>query len=296
MEVGERRKQNDAVPMSVVLKESIEGIDRRFHSDTHISGLCSGFVDLDEMTSGMHPGDLIVIAGRPSMGKTSLAMNIAEHVAIKEEKTVAVFSLEMPKVQLSDRLLSSVGKIQFSKIRSGKLDDDEWNRLTVATGKLNTDRIVIDDTSSIGVMEMRISLRRIQRKHGLGLVLIDYIQLMNGDGENRTQQISHISRGLKAIAKDFNVPVIALSQLSREVEKRPNRRPVMSDLRDGGSIEQDADVIAFIYRDEVYNKDTQHKGVAEILVRKQRNGPTEDVRLSFLGEYTRFENFGWHAA
>ncbi len=295
MEVGERRKANEAVLVSAVLSDVVNGIDERFHSDSAISGLASGFSDLDEMTCGFQPGDLIIVAGRPSMGKTSFAMNIAEHVALKDDKTVAVFSLEMPKAQLVNRLLSCAGKIPFQRIRSGKLVDEDWNKLTHVVGKLQTnEKIVIDDTSGIGVMEMRSSLRRVKRQYGLEMIIVDYLQLMSGAGEeNRTQEISNISRGLKAIAKDFNVPLIALSQLSRNVEARADKRPVMSDLRESGAIEQDADTIMFVYRDEQYNPDSQDKGIAEILVRKQRNGPTGEVRLAFLSEYTRFENLSW---
>jgi replicative DNA helicase len=294
MEVGERRKANEAVPINSVLTEVINGIDERFHSDGSISGLASGFNDLDEMTSGFQPGDLIIVAGRPSMGKTSFAMNIAEHVAMKDGKIVAVFSLEMPRAQLVNRLLSCIGKIPFQRIRTGKLINDDWTRLTDTVGKIQSgEKIIIDDTSSIGVMEMRSSLRRIKRQYGLDLIIVDYLQLMNGLGENRTQEISGITRGLKSIAKDFNVPMLALSQLSRDVEKRSDKRPVMSDLRESGSIEQDADTIMFIYREEQYDPDTQDKGIAEVLIRKQRNGPTGEVRLAFLGEYTRFENLSW---
>lgn len=296
MDVGERRKANEAVTAGSVLVEVIDGIDKRFHSQTEISGLASGFADLDEMTSGFQPGDLVIVAGRPSMGKTSFAMNIAEHVALREHKTVAIFSLEMPRAQLVSRMLSGIGRIPFQRLRSGKLAGDDWDKLTAAAGKLNeSEKIIIDDTSSIGVMEMRSSLRRIKRQYGLDLIIVDYLGLMTGTGENRTQEIGGISRGLKAITKDFNVPLIALSQLSREVEKRNDKRPNMSDLRDSGSIEQDADTIMFVYRDEVYDQDSRDKGIAEIIMRKQRNGPTGDVRLAFLGEYTRFENLHYGA-
>lgn len=291
MDVGDRRKASEAVTAASVLTEVIGGIDQRFHSQDALSGLASGFHDLDEMTSGFQSGDLVIVAGRPSMGKTSFSMNIAEHVALRENKTVAIFSLEMPKAQLVSRMLSGIGRIPFQRIRSGKLAGDDWDKLTAAAGKLHaSEKIIIDDTSSIGIMEMRTSLRRIRRMYGLDLVIVDYLGLMTGTGENRTQEVSNISRGLKAIAKDFNVPLIALSQLSRGVENRNDKRPTMADLRDSGAVEQDADTVMFVYRDEVYDPDTKDKGTAEIIVRKQRNGPIGDVRLTFLGEYTRFEN------
>jgi replicative DNA helicase len=246
------------------------------------------------MTSGLQPADLIIVAGRPSMGKTTFAMNIAENVAIKTDKPVAVFSMEMPGDSLAMRMMSSLGRIDQHKVRTGKLDDDEWPRLTSAINLLAETKLFIDDTAALTPTEVRARARRLTRDHGqLGLIVLDYLQLMQSpsSGENRVQQISDISRGLKALAKELNVPVVALSQLNRNLEQRPNKRPVMSDLRESGSIEQDADVIVFIYRDEVYNEDSPDKGIAEIIIGKQRNGPIGTSRLTFLGQYTRFENY-----
>jgi replicative DNA helicase len=242
----------------------------------------------------MQRSDLIIIAGRPSMGKTSFAMNMAEHIAIAEQLPVAVFSMEMPDEQLVMRMLSSLGRIDQRKVRTGKLDDDDWPRLTSALGILKEARLYIDDTPALTPTELRARARRLKREQpSLGLIVIDYLQLMQvpGTKENRATEISEISRALKALAKELEVPIIALSQLNRSLEQRPNKRPVMSDLRESGAIEQDADVIVFIYRDEVYNEDSPDKGTAEIIIGKQRNGPIGTVRLTFLGQYTRFESF-----
>jgi replicative DNA helicase len=248
------------------------------------------------MTSGLQPSDLIIIAGRPSMGKTSLALNIAENVAIEKKLPVAVFSMEMASNQLTTRLIGSVGKVDQHKMRTGQLDDDDWEKLTDALGQLNEAPIHIDEGSALNSFEVRARSRRLQRQAGqLGLIVVDYIQLMAApggkQGENRATEISEISRSLKALAKELNVPVVALSQLNRSLEQRPDKRPVMSDLRESGAIEQDADVILFIYRDEVYNPESADKGLAEIIVAKQRNGPIGRVKLTFLGQYTRFENY-----
>jgi replicative DNA helicase len=246
------------------------------------------------MTSGLQNSDLVIIAGRPSMGKTSFAMNLVENAAIKNRSPVAVFSMEMPGEQLVMRMMSSLGRIDQHKIRTGKLEDTDWPRLTSAVGILNDAPIYIDDTPGLTPMEVRARARRIKREHGLGLIVIDYLQLMQGSGktsENRATEISEISRSLKGLAKELSVPVIALSQLNRGLEQRPNKRPIMSDLRESGAIEQDADVIVFIYRDEVYNEDSPDKGTAEIIIGKQRNGPIGISRLTFLGQYTRFENY-----
>jgi replicative DNA helicase len=246
------------------------------------------------MTSGLQNSDLIIVAGRPSMGKTSFAMNLVENAAIKSRSPVAVFSMEMPGEQLVMRMMSSLGRIDQHKIRTGKLDDTDWPRLTSAVGILNDAPIFIDDTPGMTPMEVRARARRIKREHGLGMIVIDYLQLMQGSGnssENRATEISEISRSLKGLAKELSVPVIALSQLNRGLEQRPNKRPIMSDLRESGAIEQDADVIVFIYRDEVYNEDSPDKGTAEIIIGKQRNGPIGTSRLTFLGQYTRFENY-----
>lgn len=281
-------------PIKSLLSAAIDRIDTLFRSEGHLTGVSTGFTDFDEMTSGMQPSDLIIIAGRPSMGKTTFAMNIAEHVAIREKVPVAVFSMEMPGEQLAMRMMSSLGRIDQHRVRTGKLEDDEWPRMTSAINILADTALFIDDTAALTPTEVRARCRRLCREHGqLGLVVLDYLQLMQspGSGENRVAEISDISRSLKALAKELNVPVIALSQLNRNLEQRPNKRPVMSDLRESGSIEQDADLITFIYRDEVYHPDTADKGTAEIIIAKQRNGPIGTTRLTFLGQYTRFENF-----
>ncbi|HFD11566.1 MAG TPA: replicative DNA helicase [Crenotrichaceae bacterium] len=292
-EQGHRGKAGFS-PIRSLLSEAVERIETLFQGDGGITGVTTGFRDLDDMTSGLQPSDLIIIAGRPSMGKTSFAMNLAETVAIKEQKPVAVFSMEMPGVQLAMRMMSSLGRIDQSKVRTGKLTPDEWPRLTSAMSLLSSAPMFIDDTPALTPIELRARSRRLTREHGqLGLIVIDYLQLMQSpsSGENRTAEISEISRSLKALAKELDVPVIALSQLNRNLEQRPNKRPVMSDLRESGSIEQDADVIMFIYRDEVYNEDSPDIGKAEIIIGKQRNGPIGHVSLTFLGQYTRFENF-----
>lgn len=284
------------VDITALLSRATDRLDLLYQTKGAITGLATGFTDFDEMTSGLQPGDMVVIAGRPSMGKTSFAMNIAEYAAIKQDKPVMVFSLEMPAEQLVLRMISSLGRIDQHKVRTGQLSDSDWPRVTSAVSVLSESKLYVDDTPALTPMELRTRARRVARKHGgLSLILIDYLQLMTSPGsrENRTNEISEISRSLKAIAKEFNVPVIALSQLNRGLEQRTDKRPIMSDLRESGAIEQDADLIAFIYRDEVYNEDSPNKGVAEIIIRKQRNGPIGDFRLTFLGQYTRFEN---HAA
>jgi replicative DNA helicase len=281
------------VPLKSLLTRAVDRIDELFRSDSAITGVSTGFKDLDDMTSGLQPGDLIIVAGRPSMGKTSLAMNIAENAAIGNKTPVAIYSMEMPGEQLAMRMMASLGRINAHKVRTGKLDDDDWPRLTHAIGLLAEAPIFIDDTPALNPLELRTRARRLKREHGLGLIVVDYLQLMQSPetSENRATEISSITRALKGLAKELNVPMIALSQLNRSLEQRPNKRPVMSDLRESGAIEQDADVIFFIYRDEVYNEDSQDKGTAEIIIGKQRNGPTGKVKLTFLGEYTRFENF-----
>ncbi|HYE35583.1 MAG TPA: replicative DNA helicase [Methylocaldum sp.] len=289
-----RRGGSGFKPIKTLLSAAIDRIEMLFHKEGHITGASTGFTDFDEKTSGLQPSDLIIIAGRPSMGKTTFAMNLAEHVAIKEQIPVAVFSMEMPGEQLAMRMMSSLGRIDQHRVRTGKLEDDEWPRMTSAINILAETKLFIDDTAALTPTEVRARCRRLTREHGqLGLVVLDYLQLMQSpsSGENRVAQISDISRSLKALAKELNVPVIALSQLNRNLEQRPNKRPVMSDLRESGSIEQDADIIVFIYRDEVYNPETSDKGSAEIIIAKQRNGPIGTVRLTFLGQYTRFENF-----
>ncbi len=281
-------------PIKSLLVKAIERIDRLHQSNNAITGLPTGFGDLDERTSGLQNADLIIVAGRPSMGKTSLAMNIAENVAIETQRPVAVFSMEMPGDSLAMRMMSSLGRIDQHRVRTGKLEDDEWPRLTSAVNMLSRTKIYIDDTPALSPTEVRARARRLKREHGdLALIVLDYLQLMQAPDqrENRVAEISAISRSLKALAKELDIPVIALSQLNRSLEQRPNKRPVMSDLRESGAIEQDADLIVFIYRDEVYHEDSKDKGVAEIIIAKQRNGPIGTVRLTFLGKYTKFENF-----
>ena len=291
-EQGARGQQGFASIKELLVK-AVDRIDTLFHQDDPITGVPTGWGEFDEMTSGLQPGELIIVAGRPSMGKTSFSMNIAEHAAIKSGVPTAVFSMEMPGESLAMRMLSSLGRIDQHRVRTGKLDGDDWPRLTSAMGILAEAPMYIDDSPALSPNELRARARRLSREHGLGLIVIDYLQLMqvHGSSENRTNEISEISRSLKALAKELEVPVIALSQLNRSLEQRPNKRPVMSDLRESGAIEQDADLIVFIYRDEVYNEDSEQKGTAEIIIGKQRNGPIGTVRLTFLGQYTRFENF-----
>ena len=261
-----------------------------------VTGIPTGFDDLDERTSGFQPGDLIIVAGRPSMGKTAFSLNIAENVALDTKKAVAVFSMEMGATQLATRMIGSVGRLDQHRMRNGNLEDEDWVRLTTALGRLNDAPIFIDEGAGLSSFDVRARARRLHRQTGgLGLIVVDYLQLMSGTSgrasENRATEISEISRSLKSLAKELDVPVVALSQLNRSVEQRPDKRPVMSDLRESGAIEQDADLILFIYRDEVYNPDSEDKGTAEIIIAKQRNGPIGRVRLTFLGQHTRFENF-----
>ena len=279
-----------------LLPQVADRIDKLFQRDnpSDVTGIPTGYKDLDMMTSGLQPGDLIIIAGRPSMGKTSLALNMCEYVSIDTGLPTAVFSMEMASTQLVSRLIGSVGKLNQHKMRTGQLDDNDWEKLSYALGQLNEAPIFIDEGSALNPYEVRARARRLHKQCGrLGLIVIDYLQLMGSAGstENRATEISEISRSLKALAKELNVPVIALSQLNRSVEQRPDKRPVMSDLRESGAIEQDADVIMFIYRDEVYNPETPDKGIAEIILAKQRNGPVGRVKLTFLGEFTKFENY-----
>ena len=279
-----------------LLTQVVERIDMLYHQDnpSEITGVPTGFTDLDQKTSGLQPGDLIIIAGRPSMGKTSLALNIAEYVGIELHLPVAVFSMEMSGTQLVMRMMGSVGRLDQHKVRTGKLQDDDWQKLTHAVGKLNDAAIYIDESGALTAPQLQARARRLHRQcGGLGLLVIDYLQLMSGagEGENRATEISQISRSLKALAKELNVPVVALSQLNRSLEQRTNRRPIMSDLRESGAIEQDADLILFIYRDEVYNPETKDKGMAEIIIGKQRHGPIGTIPLTFLPEFTRFENY-----
>jgi len=281
--------------IKTVLAGAIERINQLFEADSAITGLETGFTDLDEMTSGLQGSDLVIVAGRPSMGKTTFAMNIAEHAAMTADKPVAVFSMEMPAEQLALRLISSLGRVELQKIRTGNLAEQDWPRITSAITMLNQKRsIFIDDTPALTPTDLRARSRRLARENGLSLIVIDYLQLMKvaNSKENRATEISEISGSLKALAKELNVPIVALSQLNRSLEQRPDKRPVMSDLRESGAIEQDADVIMFIYRDEVYHpEDESSHGKAEILIRKQRNGPIGSCALTFLGKFTRFENY-----
>jgi replicative DNA helicase len=274
----------------------VERIDELYsrEGDNEVTGVPTGFADLDKMTSGLQEGDLIIVAGRPSMGKTAFSINIGEHVAMDTGLPVLVFSMEMGGSQLAMRMLGSVGRLDQNRLRTGRLNDEDWPRLTHAIQKLNETQIYIDETPALTPVELRARARRQARQCGkLGLIIVDYLQLMssNSHGENRATEISEISRNLKGLAKELNCPVIALSQLNRSLEQRPNKRPIMSDLRESGAIEQDADLILFIYRDEVYNPDSADIGTAEIIVGKQRNGPIGHCRLTFIGQFTKFENF-----
>ncbi|PJA57348.1 MAG: replicative DNA helicase, partial [Rhodocyclales bacterium CG_4_9_14_3_um_filter_68_10] len=294
-EAGARSRQGFE-SIQPVLGRVVDRITELYDSNnpSDVTGLPTGFVDLDQKTSGLHPGDTVVVAGRPSMGKTAFALNIAEHVAIHIGLPVAIFSMEMPAEQLALRFLSSYGRLDQHRVRTGKLNEDEWDRLTHALGPLHEAPIYIDDSGGLTAVDLRARARRLYRQCGkLGLVVIDYLQLMSAvrQGENRATEISEISRSIKALAKELAVPVIAISQLSRKPEERNDKRPLMSDLRESGAIEQDADLILMMYRDEYYNQDSKDKGIAEVNIGKQRNGPTGTIRLTFLGEYTRFENY-----
>ncbi|MBI5627223.1 MAG: replicative DNA helicase [Nitrosomonadales bacterium] len=295
-EAGSKGKQG-FIAMPPLLTEVVQRIETLYGRDnpSDITGTATGFTDLDRMTSGLQAGDLIIVAGRPSMGKTAFSINIAENVAMDSKLPVAIFSMEMGASQLAMRMLGSVGKLNQHDLRTGRLQDDDWGRLTHALGKLNDAPIYIDESAALSALDLRARSRRLHRQNeGLGLIVVDYLQLMSSNAgkasENRATEISEISRSLKALAKELHVPVIALSQLNRSLEQRPNKRPVMSDLRESGAIEQDADLILFIYRDEVYNSDSPDKGKAEIIIGKQRNGPIGKVELAFRGEYTRFDN------
>jgi len=296
-EAGAKTKQG-FVKIDPLLTETVERIDMLYSRENKndVIGLATGFVDLDRYTSGLQQGELIVIAGRPSMGKTALAMNMAEHAALESKKAVAVFSMEMSGPQLAMRMIGSVGRVDQHQLRTGTFKEEDWPRLVDAVGKLNDAQIYIDDTAGLNALEVRSRARRLHRQcGGLSMILVDYLQLMSGTAnsrdENRATEIAEISRSLKGLAKELKLPVVALSQLNRSVDSRQDKRPMMSDLRESGAIEQDADVILFIYRDEVYNPDTPRKGIAEIIIAKQRNGPVGKVDLTFIGRHTRFENY-----
>lgn len=290
-------RQNEYHEIEVLMKETVERIQELYArgGSNEITGVATGFIDLDKMTSGLQKGDLVIVAGRPSMGKTSFAMNIAEHVAIKEGLPVLIFSMEMSATQLASRMLGSVGRVNQGRLRTGKLNDEEWPRVSQSIGLLTKAPMLIDETGSLNSLELRARARRMARKYGnVGLIVIDYLQLMAGKGsgpsENRATEISEISRSLKSLAKEMQCPVMALSQLNRSLENRENKRPMMSDLRESGAIEQDADLILFIYRDEVYHPETDAVGIAEVIIGKQRNGPIGPVKLSWQGEFTKFDN------
>lgn len=293
-EISENKVRTSFFPIRDIVKDSFRSIEDLYSRKELITGVPTGFERLDDLTAGLQKSELIIIAGRPSMGKTAFALNIAMHAAMKEQMPVAVFSLEMSKEQLAFRLLSSEAKVDAQRLRKGFLGETDWPKLTTAAGRLSEAPLFIDDTPAITVLEMKAKSRRLKADTGLGLIVVDYIQLMRSGSyrESREQEISEISRSLKALAKELKVPVVALSQLNRKVEDRTNRRPQMADLRESGAIEQDADVIAFIYRDEVYDRseDNINKGIAEIIIAKQRNGPTDTVKLAFVDKYTSFEN------
>jgi len=300
-EQSSRGKQG-FMEMPALVADVVKHIDALYHrEDTQdITGISTGYLDLDQMTSGLQKGDLIIVAGRPSMGKTAFAVNIAENIGIDCHLPVALFSMEMSAAQLVVRMLGSVGRLEQHKIKTGRLHDDEWSKLTFAAGQLSEAPIYIDETAGLGVFELRARARRLARQFGgqLGLIVIDYLQLMQGSGreQNRAMELGEISRSLKILARELQVPVIALSQLSRSVEQRPNKRPMMSDLRESGAIEQDADLILFMYRDEYYHPESADKGLAEVIVGKHRNGPTGTIRLIFQGHFSRFENAAKHGS
>ena len=280
-----------------LLAEAVDKIEELFKTKQTVTGVPTGFVDLDTKTSGLQGGDLVIVAGRPSMGKTSFSMNLVEYAAINQNLPVAVFSMEMPGAQLATRMLASLSRVNSTRLRTGQLENEDWPKLTSAMSLLQDKNIYIDDTPALSPLEVRTRARRLaaEHEHGLGMIMLDYLQLMrgsdSGNSENRTLEISNITRSLKGLAKELDCPIIVLSQLNRSLEQRPNKRPVMSDLRESGAIEQDADLIMFIYRHEVYEPETDQKGLAEIIIGKQRNGPIGMVRLAFLGEFTRFENY-----
>ncbi|WMJ80095.1 replicative DNA helicase [Clostridium sp. MB40-C1] len=289
-DIAQNRTTSDFECISDVLERGFEQIEKIFNNKGQTTGIATGFPELDTKTSGLQPGDMILIAARPSMGKTTFAMNIAQYSALREGKSVVVFSLEMAKEQLAYRLLCAEANIDMLKLRTGDLDEGAWERIAKASGPIASSKIYIDDTAGISVMEMRSKCRRIKMEYGIDLIVIDYLQLMSGSSrsESRQQEVSEISRSIKALAKEMHCPVIALSQLSRAPEQRADHRPMLSDLRESGSIEQDADIVMFLYRDEYYNKETEDKNVAECIIAKQRNGPTGTVKLAWLGQYSKF--------
>lgn len=295
-DIAERRIRQGFVDMGEIIKESFRTIDQLSQSKDVVTGLATGFVDIDEMTSGLQKGELVIVAGRPAMGKTSFCLNVAQHAAQRAGETVGLFSLEMSRAQLALRLLCADARIDAHRLRTGKLTEKDWARLAKAYTDLAQARIFIDDSATVTPLEMRAKCRRLKAEHGLGLVIVDYLQLVTSGGrvENRQQELSAISRSMKGLAKELDVPVIALSQLSRAPEARPDKRPQLSDLRESGAIEQDADIVMFIFREEEYKPTDENRGIAEIIIGKQRNGPTGNRRLAFIKEFTRFENLEWH--
>ncbi len=291
-ELLQKRNSSDYVPIRQVVMNAMNRIEAASRNKGVVTGIPTGFIDLDYRTAGMQPSDLILVAARPSMGKTAFVLNIAQYVAFKQNETVAIFSLEMSKEQLVNRLFSLESKVDSQHIRTGNLTDPEWEKLIESAGIIGKSKLIIDDTPGISISELRSKCRKYKLEHGLKMIIIDYLQLMSGSGrtDSRQQEISDISRSLKALARELSVPVMALSQLSRAVEQRPDHRPMLSDLRESGAIEQDADVVMFIYRDDYYNKDTELKGVAEIIIAKQRNGPIGTINLAWLPDYTKFAN------
>lgn len=289
----QRRNMDDFVPIRQVVMNAMDRIEKASHNKGNVTGVATGFIDLDYRTAGMQPSDLILVAARPSMGKTAFVLNIAQYVAFKQHQTVAIFSLEMSKEQLVNRLFSMESKVDSQHLRTGNLSDDEWEKLIESAGIIGKSNLIIDDTPGISISELRSKCRKYKLEHHLDMIIIDYLQLMSGSGrgtDSRQQEISDISRSLKALARELNVPVLALSQLSRAVEQRPDHRPMLSDLRESGAIEQDADVVMFIYRDDYYNKDTEKRNIAEIIIAKQRNGPIGTVELVWLPDFTKFGN------
>lgn len=291
-DIVQQNTSGDYVPIKEVVLNALDKIELASKTKGNVTGIPTGFIDLDYKTAGFQPSDLILVAARPSMGKTALVLNIAQHMAFRENVTVAVFSLEMSKEQLVNRLLSLESRVDSQSIRTGNLSDEDWAKLIEGAGVIGQSNLIIDDTPGISVMELRSKCRKYKLEHNLGIIIIDYLQLMTGSkrSESRQQEISDISRSLKAIARELNVPVVALSQLSRAVEQRPDHRPMLSDLRESGAIEQDADVVMFIYRDDYYNKDTAKPNVAEIIIAKQRNGAIGTIELAWLPQYTKFAN------
>ena len=290
----QNRNAGEYVPIRQVVMNALEKVEKASKSKGTVTGIPTGFIDLDYKLSGLQPSDLVLVAARPSMGKTAFVLNIAQYVAFKKDKCTAIFSLEMSKEQLVNRLFSLESQVDAQALRTGNMKDSDWEKLIEAAGIIGQSNLIIDDTPSISISELRSKCRKYKMEHGLDLIIIDYLQLMSGSvggrSESRQQEISDISRSLKALARELNVPVIALSQLSRAVEQRPDKRPMLSDLRESGAIEQDADVVMFMYRDEYYNKDSEYKKQAEIIIAKQRNGPVGTVHLAWLGEYTKFAN------